>query len=62
MIDDYNKSIKMSFTALALGLQEANVVLGLYLETGVWDQAGIKKGSFRNVLIKPFIFRILAFT
>lgn len=42
MIDDYNKSIKMSFTALALGLQEANVVLGLYLETGVWDQAAIR--------------------
>ena len=39
MIKDQNSSFKLSFTSLALGLQESNTALALFRKTGSWDQA-----------------------
>lgn len=41
MIKDQNSSFKLSFSSLALGLQESNTALALFRKTGSWDQAAV---------------------
>jgi hypothetical protein len=51
VVKDQKSSFKLSFTSLALGLQEASAALNLYRETGDWDQAAIRAVE-KNVLQK----------
>ena len=51
MIKDQNSSFKLSFTSLALGLQESKTALALFRKTGSWDQAerlAVEENAFQK--------------